>query len=66
MVQTALDHLYKNRTTIIIAHRLSTIQIAKRIYYLEEGKIVENGTHEELIKLGNKYKKLYDYQFTST
>jgi ATP-binding cassette subfamily B protein/subfamily B ATP-binding cassette protein MsbA len=66
MVQTALEHLYKNRTTIIIAHRLSTIQIANRIYYLEEGKIVENGTHEELIKLGNKYKNLYDYQFTTT
>ncbi len=66
MVQTALEHLYKNRTTIIIAHRLSTIQIANRIYYLEEGKIVENGTHEELLKLGKKYKNLYDYQFATT
>ena len=63
MVQTALEHLYKNRTTIIIAHRLSTIQIADKIYYIEDGKILEYGTHEELIKLGDKYKKLYEYQF---
>lgn len=66
MVQTALEHLYKNRTTIIIAHRLSTIQIADRIYYLEEGRIIESGTHLELMQKGEKYKNLYEYQFTST
>jgi subfamily B ATP-binding cassette protein MsbA len=66
MVQAALEHLYKNRTTLIIAHRLSTIQIADRIYYIEDGMIVENGTHEELIKKGEKYKNLYDYQFSTT
>lgn len=66
MVQTALEHLYKNRTTIIIAHRLSTIQIADRIYYLENGTIVESGTHSELISKGEKYKNLYEYQFSTT
>ncbi|MCB1141561.1 MAG: ABC transporter ATP-binding protein [Leptospiraceae bacterium] len=66
LVQEALDRLFKNRTAFIIAHRLSTIQIANRIYYLEEGEIVEHGTHEELMALGSKYKALYDYQFTPT
>ncbi|MDX1957173.1 MAG: ABC transporter ATP-binding protein [Leptospiraceae bacterium] len=65
-VQNALEKLYKNRTVIIIAHRLSTIQIANRIYYLEEGKIVEHGTHDELISIPSKYKILYEYQFSAT
>ena len=51
LVQTALETLYKNRTTIIIAHRLSTIQIANTIYYMEEGEIVEFGSHADLFTL---------------
>lgn len=64
LVQEALESLYKNRTVIIIAHRLSTVQIANRIFTMEDGKIVESGTHTELLQLDGKYKKLYDIQFS--
>lgn len=62
-VQTALDHLIENRTTFVIAHRLSTIKNADRIIVLQEGRIVEEGTHNELIQNGREYKKLYELQF---
>jgi len=62
LVQEALDHLMKNRTTIVIAHRLSTIQHADEICVIEDGKIVERGTHKELVALGGAYKKLQDAQ----
>lgn len=62
LVQEALERLMKTRTTIAIAHRLSTIKNADRIYVVHEGKIVESGTHDELIALGNYYKKLNDMQ----
>lgn len=62
LVQEALDRLMKNRTTIVIAHRLSTIRNADIICVMHEGKIVERGTHEELIALGNYYKHLVDMQ----
>lgn len=62
LVQDALEKLMKSRTTIAIAHRLSTIKNADEINVLHEGKIVERGTHEELIKLGGYYKKLHDMQ----
>lgn len=62
LVQEALERLMKTRTTIAIAHRLSTIKNADRIYVIHEGRIVESGTHDELIALGNYYKKLNDMQ----
>ncbi|NLO71794.1 MAG: ABC transporter ATP-binding protein [Porphyromonadaceae bacterium] len=62
MVQEALDNLMKNRTTLVVAHRLSTIKRADLICVLHEGKIVERGKHDELIKLDGYYKKLVDMQ----
>ena len=61
-VQDALDRLMSSRTTIIIAHRLSTVRRADEIIVLNEGRIVERGRHEELLKLGGYYKKLHDMQ----
>lgn len=62
LVQEALERLMKTRTTIAIAHRLSTIKNADEICVLHEGRIVERGTHEELLKLGGYYKKLHSLQ----
>ena len=62
IVQEALDRLMENRTTIAIAHRLSTIKGADEIIVLDEGRIAERGRHEELLKLGGLYRKLYDMQ----
>lgn len=62
LVQEALERLMKTRTTIAIAHRLSTIKNADRIYVIHEGRIVESGTHDELIALGAYYKRLHDMQ----
>lgn len=62
LVQSALEHLMKTRTTIVIAHRLSTIRNADEICVMNEGEIVERGKHEELIALNGIYKKLCDMQ----
>jgi subfamily B ATP-binding cassette protein MsbA len=63
LVQEAIDRLVKDRTTIVIAHRLSTIQNVDRIYLLEEGEVVQVGTHDELLAAGGRYKELYTMQF---
>ncbi|MCB5186380.1 lipid A export permease/ATP-binding protein MsbA [Methylobacillus gramineus] len=62
-VQAALDELMQNRTSIVIAHRLSTIENADRILVMEQGEIIEGGSHEELLALGGHYAKLYQKQF---
>ena len=62
-VQKAIETLILNRTTIVIAHRLSTIQRADLICVMDEGRIVEQGRHDDLMRLGGVYKKLYDLQF---
>lgn len=62
LVQEALENLMKNRTTIVIAHRLSTIRNADLICVMHEGRIVERGSHEELLKKNGTFKRLYDMQ----
>jgi len=64
-VQSALRNLMRGRTTFIIAHRLSTVRGADRIVVLKDGRIVEEGTHEDLIELGGEYEKLYRIQFAT-
>ena len=62
-VQQAIEHLMENRTTIVIAHRLSTIRNADRICVMENGQIVEQGTHNELLSKEGRYEQLYEMQF---
>ena len=62
LVQDAIEHLMQNRTAIVIAHRLSTIKSADLICVLHEGRIIEQGTHNQLIALNGQYKKLCDMQ----
>ena len=61
-VSRAIEELKQGRTTLIIAHRLSTIKNADMIYVLRKGKVIESGTHEELLHLDGSYKKMYETQ----
>ncbi len=63
LVQAAQARLFANRTTIVIAHRLTTIANASRIFVFDHGKLIEQGTHEELLALGGTYKMLYDIYY---
>jgi len=63
LIQRALDGLMRGRTTIVIAHRISTIQRADQILVLNQGKIVDRGTHQELLRRSGVYAHLYEMQF---
>lgn len=63
LIQNAIEKLIEGRTSIIIAHRLSTIQHANKILVLDKGKVIEMGTHDELLALNGHYRNLYELQF---
>jgi ABC-type multidrug transport system fused ATPase/permease subunit len=62
MIQEGLYALRRRRTTFVIAHRLSTILSSDRILVLDDGRLVEEGTHDELLALGGRYARLYERQ----
>lgn len=66
LVQDALNNVMAHRTVFAIAHRLSTIRSANQIIVLNKGEIVEMGTHDELLALNGRYKKLHDTQFSQS
>jgi len=66
IIKQALEKIMKNRTSIVIAHRLSTVMNADLIVVIDEGRIVEKGTHKELLESGELYKRLYETQFKDT
>jgi len=65
VIQDALAEVMKHRTTLVIAHRLSTIEMADQVVVLEQGRVVETGTHQELLARGEVYSSLYHTQFGS-
>jgi subfamily B ATP-binding cassette protein MsbA len=65
-IQAALDGLIKDRTTFVIAHRLSTVEKADRILVMESGRIIEQGSHKELLSLSGRYAQLYNQEFENT
>ncbi len=65
LLQSALDNLMRGRTTFVIAHRLATVQRADRIVVLDRGRIVEQGTHADLLRRRGLYRELFDLQFAS-
>jgi subfamily B ATP-binding cassette protein MsbA len=64
LVQRALANLMQDRTTIVIAHRLTTIHRADKIVVLDRGRVVDNGTHDQLMLRGGIYRDLYELQFS--
>jgi ATP-binding cassette, subfamily B, bacterial MsbA len=64
-IQSALEAVMKNRTTLVIAHRLSTIESADHIVVMDAGRIIEQGTHQQLLAQRGYYTKLYEMQFQS-
>ena len=62
LIQDALEHLMEGRTSVVIAHRLSTVKAADKILVIDEGRLVESGTHEELLESGGLYRTLHDTQ----
>ena len=63
MIQDAIDPLLKGRTSLVIAHRLSTIMAADEILVVDQGRIVQRGTHQELVGQDGVYRELYETQF---
>ncbi|MGI8818140.1 MAG: ABC transporter ATP-binding protein [Gemmatimonadales bacterium] len=65
LVQQAIERLMRERTVLVIAHRLATVRDADEIVVLDGGKVVQRGSHEELLRAGGLYRRLYDFQFRS-
>ena len=65
MIQEAFDQMMEGRTSFIVAHRLSTIRNADTILVMKDGSIIEQGSHDELMKKGGFYENLYNSQFVS-
>ncbi|NIP82872.1 MAG: ABC transporter ATP-binding protein, partial [Gemmatimonadetes bacterium] len=66
LVQDAIERLMEHRTVLVIAHRLSTVRKATRIVVMDEGRVVDQGSHEELLDREGLYRKLYRLQFADT
>jgi ATP-binding cassette subfamily B protein len=64
LIQNAVESVLRERTSVVIAHRLSTIRSADRILVIDQGRIVEDGNHHELLRLRGRYYELYTNQFT--